>query len=231
MQGVSKRFPGTLAVDNIDFELRAGEVHALVGENGAGKSTLMKMLAGAFDDYTGTIFLDGREVRLSSPAVAKQNGIAMIYQELSLAHPLSVAENLLAGRLPVRGILLDKQGDRAADQGCCWQRVGLEDIDPLTEVGQLSQHEMQLIEIAKALGRDPRIIVMDEPTSALTREEVERLFRIIGTLKGGGPRHHLHFPPPAGDLPGGRPGDGRCATAGRSVPTRCARSPPASWRS
>ena len=185
MQGVSKRFPGTLAVDNIDFDLRAGEVHALVGENGAGKSTLMKMLAGAFDDYTGSIFLDGRQVRLSSPAVARQNGIAMIYQELSLAHPLSVAENVLAGRLPVKGLLLDRR-EIARQTRQLLERVGLEDLDPLTEVGQLCQHEMQLIEIAKALGRDPRIIVMDEPTSALTREEVERLFRIIGALKASG---------------------------------------------
>jgi ABC-type sugar transport system ATPase subunit len=185
MRGVAKRFPGTLAVDNITFDLRAGEVHALVGENGAGKSTLMKMLAGAFDDYTGSIFLDGQEVRLSSPAVAKQNGIAMIYQELSLSHPLSVAENLLAGRLPTRGLLLDRK-ESVRQTRLLLERVGLEALDPLAEVGQLSQHEMQLIEIAKALGRNPRIIVMDEPTSALTREEVERLFRIIGALKRSG---------------------------------------------
>ena len=185
MQGVSKRFPGTLAVDNVDFDLRAGEVHALVGENGAGKSTLMKMIAGAFDDYTGTILIGGKEVRLASPAVAKQNGIAMIYQELSLAHPSSVAENVLAGRLPVKGLLLDKRQIMHQTRALL-ERVGLGDIDPLTEVGQLSQHEMQLIEIAKALGRDPRIVVMDEPTSALTREEVDRLFRIIGALKAEG---------------------------------------------
>jgi ABC-type sugar transport system ATPase subunit len=185
MRGVSKRFPGTLAVNNIDFDLRAGEVHALVGENGAGKSTLMKMLSGAFDDYTGAIFLEGREVRLSSPAVAKQNGVAMIYQELSLAHPLSVAENVLAGRLPSRGIFLDR-AQIARQTRVLLERVGLGDLDPLAEVGQLSQHEMQLIEIAKALGRNPRIIVMDEPTSALTREEVERLFRIIKGLKESG---------------------------------------------
>jgi ABC-type sugar transport system ATPase subunit len=185
MKGVSKRFPGTLAVNNVDFDLRAGEVHALVGENGAGKSTLMKMIAGAFDDYTGSILIEGREVRLSSPAVAKQNGIAMIYQELSLAHPSSVAENVLAGRLPTRGILLDT-GETVRQTRALLERVGLEHIDPLGEVGQLSQHEMQLIEIAKALGRDPRIVVMDEPTSALTREEVDRLFRIIGALKAEG---------------------------------------------
>jgi ABC-type sugar transport system ATPase subunit len=185
MKGVSKRFPGTLAVNNVDFDLRAGEVHALVGENGAGKSTLMKMIAGAFDDYTGAISINGKEVRLSAPAVAKQNGIAMIYQELSLAHTSSVAENVLAGRLPTRGFLLDTR-EIVRQTRALLERVGLGHVDPLGEVGQLSQHEMQLIEIAKALGRDPRIVVMDEPTSALTREEVDRLFRIIGALKAGG---------------------------------------------
>jgi ribose transport system ATP-binding protein len=128
MQGVSKRFPGTLAVNNVDFDLRAGEVRP-GGENGAGKSTLMKMIVGAFDDYTGSIFLDGKEVRLSSPAVARQNGIAMIYQELSLAHPSSVAENVLAGRLPVRGILLDNK-EIARQTRALLERVGLQDIDP-----------------------------------------------------------------------------------------------------
>jgi ABC-type sugar transport system ATPase subunit len=185
MKGVSKRFPGTLAVNDVDFDVCAGEVHALVGENGAGKSTLTKIIVGAFDDYTGTISLNGREVRLSSPAVAKQNGIAMIYQELSLAYPSSVAENVLAGRLPVKGMFLDTSEMVRQTKGLL-ERVGLQHIDPLTEVGQLSQHEMQLIEIAKALGRDPKIVVMDEPTSALTREEVDRLFHIIGALKAEG---------------------------------------------
>jgi ribose transport system ATP-binding protein len=117
--------------------------------------------------------------------VARQNGIAMIYQELSLAHPLSVAENLLAGRLPLQAGLLDRR-EMVRQARQLLERVGLGELDPLAEVGQLSQHEMQLIEIAKALGRDPRIIVMDEPTSALTREEVERLFGIIGALKAEG---------------------------------------------
>ncbi len=185
MDNVSKRFPGMVAVDRVTFDVRAGEVHALVGENGAGKSTLMKMLSGAFDDYTGAIHVGGKEVRLSSPAIAKQNGIAMIYQELSLAYPLSIAENVLAGRLPRKGLLLDQKGTLRQTKALL-ARVGLDDLDPLTEVSQLSQHEMQLIEIAKVLGRNPRIMVMDEPTSALTREEVERLFGIIATLKSSG---------------------------------------------
>jgi ABC-type sugar transport system ATPase subunit len=185
MERVSKSFPGTVAVDNMTFDVNAGEVHALVGENGAGKSTLMKMLSGAFDDYSGTVYIHGQEVRLSSPSVAKQHGIAMIYQELSLAPPLSVAENLLAGRLPTKGLLLDRK-EIARQTTALLARVGLGELDPALELGQLSQHEMQLIEIAKVLGRNPRIMVMDEPTSALTREEVERLFRIIQTLKQSG---------------------------------------------
>jgi ABC-type sugar transport system ATPase subunit len=185
MDNVGKRFPGTIAVDGVTFDVKAGEVHALVGENGAGKSTLMKMLSGAFDDYTGTISIHGREVRLSSPAIAKHNGIGMIYQELSLAQPLSIAENVLAGRLPVKAGLLDRK-EIARQTKTLLARVGLEHLDPLIAVSQLSQHEMQLIEIAKVLGRNPTIIVMDEPTSALTREEVERLFSIVKSLKEGG---------------------------------------------
>ena len=185
MENVGKRFPGTIAVDGVTFDVKAGEVHALVGENGAGKSTLMKMLSGAFDDYTGTISIHGREVRLSSPAIAKHNGIGMIYQELSLAPPLSIAENVLAGRLPVKAGLLDRK-ETVRQTKALLARVGLEHLDPLTAVSQLSQHEMQLIEVAKVLGRNPKIIVMDEPTSALTREEVERLFSIITSLKQGG---------------------------------------------
>lgn len=185
MEDVSKSFPGTIAVDRMTFDVKAGEIHALVGENGAGKSTLMKMLSGAFDDYSGKIFINGSEVRLSSPALAKQQGIGMIYQELSLAYPLSVAENVLAGRLPRKGIVLDKK-EITRQTKLLLARVGLEQIEPSTEVGQLSQHEKQLIEIAKVLGRSPKIIVMDEPTSALTREEVARLFSIIEGLKVGG---------------------------------------------
>ena len=109
MREVSKRYPGTLAVDKVSFEVYAGEVHARVGENGAGKSTLRKMLAGSFDDYTGEIAINGKVLPLHTPAMAKKYGIGMIYQELSLAKPISIAENLLVGRLPVKRGLLDKQ--------------------------------------------------------------------------------------------------------------------------
>ncbi|MEW8959579.1 MAG: sugar ABC transporter ATP-binding protein [Moorella sp. (in: firmicutes)] len=197
MKKVSKKFPGTLAVDNVDFEVYPGEVHALVGENGAGKSTLMKMLAGSFNDYTGQIYIDGKEVKLHSPAIAKANGIAMIYQELSLARPLTIAENVLVGRLPVRNKwFLDKKA-LIEETRSCLKSVELDYLDPFTPVEAISQHEAQLVEIAKALGNNPRILVMDEPTSALSREEVERLFKIIGKLKQQGLAivyisHHLN---------------------------------------
>ena len=184
MEGVSKRYPGTLAVDGVDFTVRAGEVHALIGENGAGKSTLMKILAGAFDDYTGLVSLNNKPAGLHSPAAAKAAGIQMIHQELSLAGPVSIAENVLAGRLPRRGPLLSR-GRMIAQCRHHLTRVGL-DLDPLTPVEELSLHEAQLVEIAKALANTPCILVMDEPTSSLGREEVGRLFEIIRRLRKQG---------------------------------------------
>ena len=195
MEDISKRFPGTLAVDSVSFTGRAGEVHALVGENGAGKSTLMKTLAGTFNDYEGRIRVSGQEVELHSPAAAKQYGIGMIYQELSLAGPVSVAENVLVGRLPQKwGFLLDRESMvRRAERSL--ERVGL-DVDPLKPVEELSLHQAQLVEIARVLDEGPCVLVMDEPTSALSRREVERLFDIIGRFRDRGMciiyiSHHL----------------------------------------
>lgn len=196
MLGVSKSFPGTLAVDNVDFEVKSGEVHALMGENGAGKSTLMKMLAGSFGDYSGDILVEGKKVCLHTPIMAKDEGIAMIYQELSIAYNRSVAENIMAGRLPGKGIFVGKKELREAALRSL-ARVRLEQtIDPDAQMKTVSQHEAQLIEIAKALDSNPRIIVMDEPTSALSRDEVEILFEIIRELKASGMAvvyisHHL----------------------------------------
>ncbi len=185
MKNITKRFTGTLAVNDVSFEAHAGKVHALMGENGAGKSTLMKILAGSFNDYTGQIFINGKEVALHSPAMAIRHGIGMIYQELSLARPITIAENVLVGRLPQKyGFLVDKRA-MIAETRTCLERVGL-DIDPMTQVEEISQHEAQLVEIAKVLWHNPSIIVMDEPTSALSREEVQRLFEIINRLKEQG---------------------------------------------
>ncbi|MBI9101838.1 MAG: sugar ABC transporter ATP-binding protein [Spirochaetales bacterium] len=185
MDGVSKSFPGTLAVNNVDFNVKAGEVHALIGENGAGKSTLMKIIAGSFDDYTGKIFVGEKETELHTPSLSKKNGIEMIYQELSLALPLTISENVLVGRLPKKGLFLDKEKIRQ-ETSRCLEMVGLDYLDPDMEIEEISQHESQLVEIGKALGNNPNILVMDEPTSALSREEVDRLFEIIKTLRNQG---------------------------------------------
>ncbi len=185
MRDVTKRFPGTLAVDGVTFTVKPGEVHALVGENGAGKSTLMKVLAGLFNDYTGDILINGSVCALHTPAMAKEHGVGMIYQELSLARCISIYENMLAGRLPKSGLFVDKK-EAIRQTKELLARVGLDYIDPTKEISEISQCEAQLVEIAKVLGTNPSIIVMDEPTSALSSEEVQRLFKIIASLKQQG---------------------------------------------
>lgn len=186
MQKVSKRFPGTLAVDQVDFRVKKGEVHALMGENGAGKSTLMKMLNGLFNDYTGDIFINGEKKQLHSPAMAQEAGIGMVYQELSLARRISIYENLLVGRLPKKNALFIDKKAAIEESKKLLARVGLDYIDPTVDVSEISQCEAQLVEIAKVLGFNPSIVVMDEPTSALSSAEVERLYGIIRQLKAEG---------------------------------------------
>jgi len=186
MRSVSKQFPGTLAVDKVDFQVKSGEVHALMGENGAGKSTLMKMLAGSFNDYTGEIFIDGNPARLDSPSTAKTAGVAMIYQELSIALGRSVQENIFAGRLPMKGLVVDTE-KLHSDAVDVLKLVRLDGkVDPKTLMKNISQHESQLIEIAKALKDNPKILVMDEPTSALSNEEIEIMFDLIREVKAKG---------------------------------------------
>jgi ribose transport system ATP-binding protein len=185
MKAVSKAFPGTLAVDDVSFSVMPGEVHALVGENGAGKSTLMKIMAGSYTDYTGEVYMNGKPVSLHSPSAAKEYGIGMIYQELSLARPISIAENLLAGRLPVKWGFVDwKAVEREAK--ALLARVGLDAMDIYKSISEISQCEAQLVEIAKVLGNEPCVLVMDEPTSALSSAEVSQLFEIIRQLKKQG---------------------------------------------
>jgi len=155
-----------------------------MGENGAGKSTLMKILTGVYDDYAGKIFIGGREARIDSPGAAKKHGIGMVYQELSLARPLSIAENLLVGRLPCRWGIVDRVATQREARHCL-ASVGLK-LDPWTTVEEISQHEAQLVEIAKVLGNVPCILILDEPTSSLSRDEVQRLFQIIRDLRRRG---------------------------------------------
>ena len=185
MRGIRKAFGATLALDGVDLAVRGGEVCALVGQNGAGKSTLMGILAGALAPDAGEMRLDGEPFRPRSPQEARRAGVAMIYQELSLAPHLTVAENIVLGTEPTRLGLL--RGQEMRDRA----RRALEQLQhadmPLRAVvGTLSPAEQQLVEIARALAGSCRILVLDEPTSSLGRKDVERLFALVGRLKGQG---------------------------------------------
>ncbi|MEU6076364.1 sugar ABC transporter ATP-binding protein [Micromonospora sp. NPDC047074] len=185
MTGIAKRFGGVVALAGVDFAVRAGEVHALLGENGAGKSTLINILSGIVTDHDGQIAIDGRPARFAGPAEAQAAGIATIHQELDLVPALSVAENLVLGREPRTPLrTLDRKAMvRAAREQLA--RLGV-DIDPRRPVGSLRVGEQQLVEIAKALSLHARVLVMDEPTAALADAEVRRLFATIAGLRRHG---------------------------------------------
>jgi ribose transport system ATP-binding protein len=185
MAGIGKAFSGVTVLDDVDFELRAGETHALLGGNGAGKSTLMKILQGVYTLDRGTVEIDGAPVELGSPQASRRHGIAMIFQEFSLVPTLTVAQNIYLSReAKTRAGLLD---DRELEQraGRLLGELGV-DIDPRVEIGRLSTASMQLVEIAKALSQDARILIMDEPTASLAHSEVDALFQIIDRLKRRG---------------------------------------------
>jgi ribose transport system ATP-binding protein len=184
MRGIRKTFPGVVALDGVSFDLRPGEVHVLLGENGAGKSTLMKILSGAYRRDSGEIEVDGRTAAIGSPRDAQALGIATIYQELSLVPHLSVAENILLGHEPSRGGWIDRARLRA-DAMRSLAEAGLA-IDPDRTVGELGVAEQQMVELAKALFRRARVLVMDEPTSALTAREIDQLFDVIRRVTAGG---------------------------------------------
>ncbi len=184
-QHISKSFAGVTALQDVDFDLMSGEVHALMGENGAGKSTLMKILAGVLTDYEGTIHVRAHPLRLTGVRDAERAGIAIIHQELNLVPELSVAENIFLGREPlVAGLFIDRRRlVRAAV--ALLHRLGI-DIDPEGRVAELRVGEQQLVEIAKALSLEARILIMDEPTSALSSSECETLFKVVRQLAADG---------------------------------------------
>jgi inositol transport system ATP-binding protein len=184
MTGISKSFPGVRALDGVDFEVRPGEVHALLGENGAGKSTLLKILSGAQSPDSGTIALDGATIAPATPHDAQQLGIVTIYQEFTLAPNMTIAENVFIGREPGPRVFMNWRR-MAAETRAITDRLGL-GLKPLTIVRDLNVAEQQMVEIARALSMRSRLIVMDEPTSALSASEVEKLFRIIRDLKAEG---------------------------------------------
>lgn len=184
MRGISKSFPGVKALDNVGFTVAEGEVRALVGENGAGKSTLMKILNGNYKKDCGDILIDGEVVNITNPQVADSLGITIIFQELNLVDDLSIAENIFAGRLSSKGKLVNwKEINEKAKQ--LLERVSF-DTDPTRLVGSLTVAEKQMVEIAKALSRNSRIILMDEPSATLTKKELDALFEIIRDLKKQG---------------------------------------------
>jgi rhamnose transport system ATP-binding protein len=185
MRGISKFFPGIKALDGIDFTMRAGEVHALIGENGAGKSTLVKVLTGVHRPTSGSIRLGGKEMDFRSPVDARRAGIAAIHQEASMFPDLSVAENIFSGHFQRgRAALLDWRGMRARTRGLL-ERVEL-DVTPDTLVRELSVAQRHLVGIARALSEDASLVIMDEPTSALSMRETEDLFRIVRQLRSEG---------------------------------------------
>lgn len=181
---ISKRYGGAVALDNVDFELQTGEVHGLVGENGAGKSTMMKLLAGVFNDYSGELRLRGQPVRFASPADAQRQGIGMVYQELSTFQHLTVAENLCSRAVPTRAGVVDWRGMNRTAQAHL-QELGLA-IDVTHRMGELSVGTQQLVEIARVIFSGAQIIILDEPTSALSVPETRRLFEFIARLKAQG---------------------------------------------
>ena len=184
MRGISKSFPGVKALNNVGFSVAEGEVRALVGENGAGKSTLMKILNGNYKKDSGAILIDGKEVDITDPQVADAHGITIIFQELNLVDELSIAENIFAGRLSKKGKLVNwKELNEKAK--VLLNRISF-DVDPRKLVGSLTVAEKQMVEIAKALSRNSRIILMDEPSATLTKKELDALFQIIRDLKSSG---------------------------------------------
>jgi ribose transport system ATP-binding protein len=185
VRGLSKQFPGVRALDQVDAIFPVGEVVAVVGENGAGKSTLMKIIAGVYTPDAGQILLDGQAVRFATPQAAAQAGISLIHQELNLAENLTVLDNLFLGREKTFGgpLHLLQSRSMAQDGAKLLERVGLSTKDLHRIVGQMAPGQKQLIEIARALGLNARLIIMDEPTSSLTQKETDRLYEVVDALK------------------------------------------------
>ncbi|WP_207229501.1 sugar ABC transporter ATP-binding protein [Ktedonosporobacter rubrisoli] len=184
LRGISKQFPGVQAVNNVDLEIYPGEVHVVAGENGAGKSTLMKLLSQVERPSAGTITIEGKPIHFHGPRYAQSLGIAMVYQEFALAPHLTVAQNMFLGREPMKMGLID-QATEIQQARTLLKRVGLQ-LDPRQLVSTLSVAEQQLVEIAKALAIEARLVIMDEPTATLTGQEIEDLFRVISQLTENG---------------------------------------------
>ena len=183
-EGIVKDYPGTRALDDVSVSFEGGKVHAFIGKNGSGKSTLVKVFSGAIQPTAGKFFLDDQELHFSSPMDAFAQGIATVYQELSLVPYLSVAENIYLGRMPKEGNLIDwkKTYQMAGD---LLKKMNV-DIDPHEKVFRLSMWQCQVVEITKAMSFSPKVLMLDEPTSALAHNETESLFEVVRTLRDQG---------------------------------------------
>ena len=181
MEGIDKSFPGVHALNHVDFEVRKGEVHALMGENGAGKSTLMKVLTGIYSKDTGKIIYEGKEVEFHSPKEAQDAGIVIVHQELNMMSHLTVAQNIFIGREFMKGKFID-DAKMNAEAKKLFDQLEI-DIDPTEKMGNLTVGKQQMCEIAKAISHQAKIIIFDEPSSALTEAEIEELFKIIRDLR------------------------------------------------
>ena len=186
MTGIEKRFPGVHALKNCHFDLKKGEIHALIGENGAGKSTLMKILTGVYGKDGGTILYNGEEINVTTPKEAQNLGISIIHQELNLMPDLTAAQNIFIGREATKlgGLYLSESKQNRAAKSL-FELLNL-DLDPKTKVRDVTVAKQQMIEIAKALSFNSKILIMDEPTAALTESEIRELFKIIAGLKEQG---------------------------------------------
>ncbi|MBR3137274.1 MAG: ATP-binding cassette domain-containing protein [Clostridia bacterium] len=185
MTNITKSFPGVKALDNVHLELEKGTVHALMGENGAGKSTLMKCLFGIYSKDSGHIYLEGKEINFKNSKEALQNGVAMVHQELNQALKRSVMDNIWLGRYPTLGGIMVDEAKMYRDTKAVFDELGV-NVDPKRIMSTMPVSQRQMVEIAKAVSYNSKVIVFDEPTSSLTEEEVEHLFRIINMLRDKG---------------------------------------------
>ena len=184
MTDICKEFPGVKALDHVSLTVRRGTVHALMGENGAGKSTLMKCLFGMYAKDSGHIYLEGKEINFKNSKEALENGVAMVHQELNQALKRNVMDNLWLGRYPKKGIMVDEK-KMLEDTNKVFANLGIE-VDPKRVMSTMPVSQRQMAEIAKAVSFNSKVIVFDEPTSSLTEEEVEHLFKIINMLRDRG---------------------------------------------
>jgi len=185
IEGLTKNFPGVLAVNNLSFSLKKGEVLAIIGENGAGKSTLTKMICGVLHPDAGSIFLDGKKIVFHSSHDAMKAGIAMVYQELAMTSGMSVAENIFMNRQPINKLGFIKTAEMNKEAQKYFDLFGM-CINPATLVKRISMGEQQIVEILKAISLNPKVLILDEPTSSLTENEVTRLFNLINEMKEEG---------------------------------------------